>query len=196
MSDQPLRNDLDAGLRFLQQMATETKLDVHDLTIRLFALLEEMKSRGQLDTRSFDERAARLKKEDMDRLKRKVHVVVSNVPDKYTLAELPEIDCASLLPLCKGRCCRLNFALSMQDLEEGVVKFNYGAPYYIRKRPDSNYCGHIDPSTLGCTIYDKRPAICRTFDCRNDKRIWIDFEKRIPAPDGLVDGMVDDDPEP
>jgi Fe-S-cluster containining protein len=186
-----MRNDLDAGLRFLQQMATETKLDVHDLTIRLFALLEELKARGQLDKHSFDERAARLKKEDMERLNRKAHIVVSQEPDKYALKVLPEIDCASLLPLCQARCCRLNFALSMQDLDEGVVKFNYGAPYYIRKRPGSNYCGHVDPSTLGCTIYEHRPAICRTFDCRNDKRIWIDFEKRVPAPDGLVDGFVD-----
>lgn len=192
MSDEPIRKDVDAGLRFLQQMATETKVDVHDLTIRLFALLEELKTRGQLDVKAFDERAARLKKEDMERLSQKAHVVISNVPDKYKLEQLPDIDCASLIPICKARCCRLNFALSMQDLDEGVVKFNYGAPYYIRKKPDSNYCGHIDTATMGCTIYEKRPAICRSFDCRKDKRIWLDFEKRIPAPDGVVDGIVDD----
>jgi hypothetical protein len=24
--------------------------------------------------------------------------------------------------------------------------------------------------------------VCRSYDCRTDKRIWIDFENRIPAP--------------
>jgi hypothetical protein len=32
-------------------------------------------------------------------------------------------------------------------------------------------------------VYEHRPAICRTYDCRKDPRIWIDFEKRIPAPE-------------
>jgi hypothetical protein len=25
--------------------------------------------------------------------------------------------------------------------------------------------------------------MCRGYDCREDRRIWLDFEKRIPAPD-------------
>ena len=24
--------------------------------------------------------------------------------------------------------------------------------------------------------------MCRKYDCRNDVRVWIDYEKRIPAP--------------
>jgi hypothetical protein len=34
----------------------------------------------------------------------------------------------------------------------------------------------------GCTVYDDRPGTCREYDCREDKRVWIDYEKRIPAP--------------
>ena len=33
-----------------------------------------------------------------------------------------------------------------------------------------------------CTAYDYRPSTCRTYDCREDRRVWIDFEARIPAP--------------
>ena len=27
-----------------------------------------------------------------------------------------------------------------------------------------------------------RPRVCRSYDCRSDERIWLDYEKRIPAP--------------
>ena len=33
-----------------------------------------------------------------------------------------------------------------------------------------------------CTIYERRPGLCRTYDCRGDTRIWLDFERRIPNP--------------
>jgi Fe-S-cluster containining protein len=33
-----------------------------------------------------------------------------------------------------------------------------------------------------CTIYERRPGACRAYDCRNDRRVWLDFEARVPAP--------------
>jgi Fe-S-cluster containining protein len=33
-----------------------------------------------------------------------------------------------------------------------------------------------------CSIYEQRPGACRAYDCRRDRRVWIDFEARIPAP--------------
>jgi Fe-S-cluster containining protein len=41
---------------------------------------------------------------------------------------------------------------------------------------------HFDRESGRCLVYENRPATCRVFDCRDDKRIWTDFEKRIPAP--------------
>jgi Fe-S-cluster containining protein len=106
--------------------------------------------------------------------------------DKY---ELPggDIDCAARLPLCHGRCCALSFELTTQDLDEGGVRWELDEPYVIRHDRDG-YCTHLDRATLGCTIYERRPATCRGFDCREDRRIWIDFEKRIPAP--MPDGLA------
>src|SRR5258707_619120 len=83
---------------------------------------------------------------------------------------------AELIPLCRGRCCTLHFPLSNQDLDEHIVKWQYLRPYIIKQRPDDHYCVHSDPETRGCTVYANRPRICRTYDCRNDKRIWVDFE--------------------
>jgi len=117
--------------------------------------------------------------------------VDDNTPDKYALTDLPDIDCGALIHLCKGRCCRLWFLLSSQDLEEGVVRWNPARPYQIRQGADG-YCTHSDTSSRSCGVYAQRPALCRAYDCRGDARIWSDFEKRIPAAEALP---LWDDPE-
>lgn len=101
--------------------------------------------------------------------------------DKYA-ADAVDIPCAELIPLCEGRCCSYTFALSTQDLDEGVIRFDYGQPYRIRQRSSDGYCVHSDPTTRECGAHAVRPGTCRTYDCRQDKRVWIDFANRIPAP--------------
>lgn len=93
--------------------------------------------------------------------------------------------CEELMPLCKARCCTLSFGLSTEDLDEGVIRWDYGQPYLIRQRASDGYCVHNDPDTQGCTVHAYRPRVCRAYDCREDARIWIDYEKRIPAPPGV-----------
>ena len=110
----------------------------------------------------------------------------TDAEDKYEIAS-PDIPCAELLPICKARCCTYVFALSSADLDEGVIRWDYGRPYMIRQRASDGYCVHNTPGTHGCTVHAQRPAVCRRYDCRNDKRVWLDFEKRILAPDALPD---------
>lgn len=100
--------------------------------------------------------------------------------DKYALPG-GDIDCASRLHLCHARCCAFSFELTSQDLDEGVVRWELEEPYLIRHDADG-FCTHLDRATLGCGIYEKRPATCRGFDCRQDRRVWLDFENAIPAP--------------
>lgn len=177
-----LREDLNAGLRFLHFMSMQTKLDLMDLVSTLFALLEELVESGQLNIESFDERRLKFQEKEESRLKERPHVQVADPIDKYALDNLPQIDCDSRLHLCKARCCKLNFPLSFQDLDERVVQWDYGKPYQILQRLDG-YCVHNHRQKKHCCVYKNRPAICRTYDCRQDKRIWLDFEQRIPAPE-------------
>lgn len=97
-----------------------------------------------------------------------------------------EVPCAELLPICQARCCRLPFALSTTDLDEGVLRWDYAKPYVIRQRASDGYCVHNDPDARGCTVHAARPRACRVFDCRRDPRIWLDFERRIPAPEAAL----------
>lgn len=34
---------------------------------------------------------------------------------------------------------------------------------------DAEVCTYLDPNTMKCTIYDKRPNICQTFNCKGDQ---------------------------
>ncbi len=109
--------------------------------------------------------------------------------DKYT-TEPAHVPCDELIHLCHGRCCRLTFSLSTQDLDERVIRWDYGQPYLIRQRKSDGYCVHSDPMSRACTVHAQRPRTCRAYDCRNDKRIWTDFENKIPAPH--FEGIFDD----
>lgn len=91
-----------------------------------------------------------------------------------------DVPCLENMPICKARCCVLEFALSTEDLDAGVVKWDYGRPYIIRQRESDGKCVHNDADTGYCTVHDQRPHVCRGYDCREDKRIWVDYEKRIP----------------
>ena len=179
---EPLRRDLNNSLRFVHTMAMQSKSDLVESTASLYALIEELVARGVIDLHTLEERRTRAKSREGERAMEMAHVKVSENVDKYKLTELPVIDCEARIPLCKGRCCKLHFPLSFQDLDEHIVKWDYSRPYAIRQRADG-YCVHNDPGTRGCGVYANRPAICRTYDCRKDPRIWDDFEKRIPAAD-------------
>jgi hypothetical protein len=102
----------------------------------------------------------------------------------------PPIPCGELVSLCGGRCCTLSFALSTEDLDEGVIRWDYGQPYLIRQRASDGFCVHNDPDSHFCTVHEFRPRVCRKYDCRKDERVWIDFEQRIPA--APVRGAYDD----
>lgn len=175
-----LQDDLDAGMRFLHLMGMQSKHDLADLTSRLYALIEELVAKGQLDLRSFDERRNRLWDTEQERIKQRAHVQVADNIDKYQIEEVTHVDCISLHEICKARCCKLTFPLSFQDVDERIVQWDYAVPYQVKKREDG-FCVHHDRETCRCRVYANRPAICRTYDCRNDERIWSDFENRIPA---------------
>jgi Fe-S-cluster containining protein len=65
------------------------------------------------------------------------------------------------------------------------MRWELSEPYLNRQGHD-RYCSHLDRGTRRCSIYDQRPGICRTYDCRQDKRIWQDFEQGIINPDLFV----------
>jgi hypothetical protein len=180
--------EVERGFRFLHTLGMQSKIDLVDLNERVLALIETLISAGQLDLRAFEERRAKVAGREAERMNREGHlyVMLNDVADKYVLTDLPDIDCKKRLPVCKARCCTLGFPLSVQDLDEHVVKWDYGRPYHIRLSDDA-YCVHNAPDSRTCRIYDQRPAVCRSYDCCKDERIWKDFDRGIIAEQGPGD---------
>lgn len=85
------------------------------------------------------------------------------------------VDCEARLPVCKAVCCRMQFALSAEEIESGPMRWDLGRPYLNRRGTDG-YCHQNDPGTRCCRVYDQRPAVCRRYSCAGDSRIWKDFD--------------------
>ena len=87
-----------------------------------------------------------------------------------------EIDCAARLHICNAVCCRLDFTLSIAEVKSARVQWDTGRPYFIRHGRDGR-CVHHDAQCVGCRVYADRSRVCRSYDSRNDERIWKDFER-------------------
>ena len=151
---------------------------------QLNALIQLLTEKGIITAKELEEQkeiaAQKLSKEFQER---GIGVMMQDpAPDKYKLKEAVRFDCANRIHLCRATCCRLSFALSGQDVEEGIVRWNLGQPYMIVHDKDC-YCSHLDRESLTCTIYEHQPVICQTYHCRDDKRIWLDFDNMVINPE-------------
>lgn len=175
--------DVEGGLRFVHLTVLQTRAQVSELVATVNALTELLVSQGAVPLEQLQRRRHLTVLRENERIAQEdAAVEVAEVPDKYALAGLPVIDCESRIPLCRARCCASAFLLSVQDLDERVVRWDYARPYRVAQRADDGQCVHNDADTGACEVYPRRPGACRLFDCRGDERIWLDFDRRIPAP--------------
>jgi hypothetical protein len=175
----PARSEIEDGLRLVFHHLLESRLVQADVAATLRALIDTLVGTGALKPEEFERRRQHQLDVHVERLTTRPVAHVERAVDKYALGDLPQINCAEIIPICQARCCKLTVCLSPQDLDERVLLWDYGKPYQIRKRPTDGYCNHSEEETRRCTVYQHRPAICRSYDCRQDRRIWVDFEKRI-----------------
>jgi len=71
-----------------------------------------------------------------------------------------EITCAT----CRANCCRLEVMLITDTgvPEEFIEVDKWGG--MTMARLDDGWCAALDRATMLCSIYDKRPWICREFE--------------------------------
>jgi Fe-S-cluster containining protein len=170
----------------LQQLATENQhfeQRVAEIQQQFETLIEIMIHAGSLKP-GHAALIARLR-ERVEASRRSPVELASNV-DKYTVQGEP-IDCESRLALCQARCCSFGVVLSRQDVEEGELAWEIDRPYRLPRNADG-YCTKLGRDDAHCRSYEHRPATCRSYTCKDDRRVWIDFEARIaaPMPDTLI----------
>ena len=105
------------------------------------------------------------------------------------------VNCEERIPYCHAVCCRLRFALSVEEIEAGPLKWDLGRPYYNRQGADG-YCQQCHPDTKFCGVYDERPTVCRQYSCAQDPRIWKDFEAMEINQEWIDEHIGPDGPSP
>lgn len=98
--------------------------------------------------------------------------------DKSDLPPVEPVNCAERMHVCHAVCCQLRFPLSSDEIEAGKVKWDLGHPYVIR-HSEEGFCVHNDRGTGHCNVYEDRPQVCQRYSCRNDDRIWKDFDNMV-----------------
>jgi len=174
--------DLARGLRYSHIRINSNTSKTLESCSFLYALIEILNEKGIISIEELDER----KKQVAERLVKKftesgIGLMYQDPEyDKYTFDQEAYVDCLSRLPVCKAICCKFPFALSRQDVEEGIIRWNFSRPYLIAHGEDG-YCVHLNRETYQCTVRDHRPVPCRGFDCNTTKRwkVWEDFENMI-----------------
>lgn len=69
------------------------------------------------------------------------------------------ISCAT----CQACCCRLEVMLMGDDDVPPALTAQDRWGGWVMRRLDDGWCAALDRSTLLCTIYERRPFICREF---------------------------------
>lgn len=179
-----LRQELVGGLLYCHHRANTNTSKTLEVTAFAYALIELLIDKGLLTEDELNERKREVGKRLVEKLKDNGMGVMlqGSETDKYKFDGRAKIDCENRIHLCKAACCRLGFALSKQDIEEGIVKWDLSRPYMNRRDRDG-YCIHLERGNCRCGIYQNRPVPCRGYDCREDKRIWADFENKIVSPE-------------
>jgi Fe-S-cluster containining protein len=170
------------GFLYSYRQADINAVKVYEASADLYSLIELLVAKGVIGAEELDERKKAIKKQLQDSFKEAgigVRVQGTEV-DKYSLQEEPTIDCDQRLQICRAACCRLAYPLSVQDINEGV-RWSLGKPF-MNARGSDGYCVHLQRDTLKCSIYENRPSVCRQYDCHEDRRVWLDFDKMTINP--------------
>jgi len=179
-----LRDEVVGGLLYCHHRENTNTGKTLEVAAFAYGLIELLLEKGLITEEELNERKRQVAQRLVEKLEDDGTGVMLQQPeiDKYAFEGGAQIDCENRVKLCRAACCRLRFALSKQDLEEGVVQWELSRPYLIRRGSDG-YCGHFERDSQSCTIYQQRPVPCRAYDCRGDKRIWADFEKKVVSPE-------------
>ena len=171
------------GLVYVHDALGSNIVSVQEISAQVYALTETLISKGLISLHEVDKRRQNISQQMMADLPQKWlgARMLADQGNKYDAECEVKIDCENRVHLCKAACCKFGFYLSRQDLEEGIVDWDVGRPYHISQK-ENGYCKHHDEDGFRCTIRENRPLTCRGYDCRNDKRIWSDFEQKIPNP--------------
>jgi len=179
-------NELSSGLLYTHTRVNANTRKTMESASFLYALIELLEEKGIISIKELDDRKIKVAERLVKKFVESGIGLMYQDPeyDKYNFEHEANIDCKSRLSICKAMCCRFPFALSRQDVEEGIVRWDFGKPYLVA-RDDDGYCIHLDRETYKCKVYENRPVPCRGFNCKDNEKwkVWLDYDKKIINPE-------------
>ncbi len=148
---------------------------INEIESFLYGLIDTLIARDVIDKNKLESRVKKVRNEILQKCEHfhaGIAISVDNTDNQKTFAP---VNCEDRLSVCKAICCKLNFALSIDEIETGSAKWDLGRPYFIRQERNGA-CTHLKSNKQCCSIYSDRPKVCRKYSCAKDKRIWVDFE--------------------
>jgi hypothetical protein len=171
-----LERQLEQGSLFTHTVLSEQIVRSNESEALLHGLIDALVERGIVQPDDVARAAEAARQEADEQHETGSLGVALRVDDDAPADAYTPVNCAERLPTCQAVCCRLRFALSAAEVEDGRMRWELGRPYYNRQLA-SGCCHQLDPSTKACGIYADRPCVCRRYSCANDPRIWKDFER-------------------
>lgn len=171
----PLDLQVERGNLFTHSALTQYAARINESESFLFGLIDLMVKKGMLTADEVSQ-AVSQNRAEMKEKKEALHPGIAMRVDRKAKGEFIPVNCEERMHICNAICCKLDFALSAEEVESGKVKWDLGRPYFIRHE-SHGHCTHIDPETKKCGIYHDRPSVCKIYSCAKDERIWKDFDK-------------------
>jgi Fe-S-cluster containining protein len=163
---------------FTHTVLTEQIMRQNESDAFLYGLIDYLTQKGIVLPEELQAVVASVKKEIIEK-KEFAHLGVAvRVDAEQDDVPFIPVNCDERIHICNAVCCRLSFALSIDEIESGQLKWELGKPYHIRHQ-SNGYCYHINSDTRRCSVYEKRPSVCRKYTCANDNRLWKDFDHMI-----------------
>ena len=86
---------------------------------------------------------------------------------------MSDVPCNSCSACCRHHLVHLSAA---DEANLAAYDFRQVGTSRVLRLKDNGDCTHLGPG--GCTIYDKRPLVCRSFDCRKQLMTLSGHERR------------------
>ncbi len=170
-----LETQVERGSLFTHTALSKQATRLNEIESFLYAIIDVLTEKGITPPDDFQELVKRIRQEMVSNNEMAQTGLVLK-EDEEGITKPNIVNCSERIHICQAVCCKLDFALSANEVESGKVKWDLGRPYMIRQRKDC-YCVHNNMKNKKCSIYTDRPSFCKQYDCSKDARIWKDFEK-------------------
>ena len=73
---------------------------------------------------------------------------------------MPSISCST----CRANCCKLEVILmGDDDVPDALIHVDQWGGHVMARR-DDGWCAALNRDTMLCSIYERRPAVCRAYE--------------------------------